>query len=88
MPAFDTLSEVIVYARDLERLFWFYTGVFGLSVVEGSPDEGFVRFETGSCNLCLHSGGEDVKPTRKNLVAIEERSIRQPARDLQIPAAC
>lgn len=59
MPAFDTLSEVIVYAQDLERLSSFYTGVFGLSVVEGSPDDGFVRFDTGSCNLCLHSGGED-----------------------------
>ena len=59
MPAFDTLSEVIVYARDLERLYSFYTGVFGLSVVAGSPDDGFVRFDTGSCNLCLHSGGED-----------------------------
>ena len=59
MPAFDTLSEVIVYARDLDRLSSFYAGVFGLSVVEGSPDDGFVRFDTGSCNLCLHSGGED-----------------------------
>ena len=59
MPTFDTLSEVIVYARDLERLSSFYTGVFGLSVVEGSPDDGFIRFDTGPCKLCLHSGGED-----------------------------
>ncbi|PSP47087.1 hypothetical protein BRC75_10745 [Halobacteriales archaeon QH_7_69_31] len=59
MPAFDTLSEVIVYARDLERLSSFYAGVFGLSVIEGSPDDGFVRFDTGPCNLCLHSGRWD-----------------------------
>jgi len=58
MPEFHTLSEVIIYARDLDSLSSFYNGVFGLSVVEGSPEEGFVRFDTGSCNLCLHEGGE------------------------------
>jgi len=31
---------------------------------------------------------QDVGPTRKNLTAVEDRSNRQPARGLQIPASC
>ena len=29
---------------------------------------------------------QDVRPTRKSLMAVEDRSNRQPACDLQIPA--
>lgn len=57
MPAFDTLSEVILYVEDMERMVSFYTDVFGLEVASGAPEHGFVAFDTGACRLCLHAGG-------------------------------
>lgn len=58
MPAFDTLSEVIVYVADMDRMVEFYTGVFDLEVASGAPEHGFVAFDTGECELCLHAGRE------------------------------
>jgi predicted enzyme related to lactoylglutathione lyase len=58
MVAFDTLSEVILYAQDIDRLTSFYADVFGLSFVDGAPEHGFVRFDTGECDLCLHAGAD------------------------------
>lgn len=57
MPDFDTLSEVIVYVQDVERMVSFYTDVFGLDIAAGDPEHGFVEFDTGTCSLCLHAGG-------------------------------
>ena len=59
MPAFDELIEVIVYAEDIDRLTAFYTDVLGLDMAEGDPEHGFVRFDTGGCDLCLHAGREE-----------------------------
>lgn len=58
MPDFDSLSELIVYVRDVERMVSFYTDVFGLEIVAGDPEHGFVKFDTGTCSLCLHAGGD------------------------------
>lgn len=59
MPEFDRLSEVIVYVDDVERMASFYGDVFGLSVSAGDPEHGFVKFDTGACELALHHGGEE-----------------------------
>ena len=56
MPTIDTLSEVIVYVQDMDRMASFYSDVFGLDIAEGAPEHGFVRFATGGCSLCLHTG--------------------------------
>jgi catechol 2,3-dioxygenase-like lactoylglutathione lyase family enzyme len=87
MPDFDRLSEVILYVQDIERMTSFYTDVFGLDIVAGDPDHGFVEFDTGSCSLCLHAGGdgdlgreapkfvfavEDIEAARSHL---EERDV-------------
>lgn len=59
MTDFDTLSEVIVYVEEMDRMASFYTDVFGLDVAAGDPEHGFVEFDTGTCSLCLHAGRED-----------------------------
>lgn len=58
MADFDTLTEVILYVQDFDRMLSFYTDVFGLDVRAGAPEHGFVRFDTGGCSLCLHAGSE------------------------------
>lgn len=55
---FDTLSELIIYVEDIERMTSFYREAFGLEVAAGDPDHGFVAFDTGECQLCLHAGRE------------------------------
>lgn len=56
MPAFDTISEVILYVEDVDRMTSFYREAFGLEVAAGGPEHGFVKFDTGECTLCLHAG--------------------------------
>jgi predicted enzyme related to lactoylglutathione lyase len=56
MPDFDTVSEIILFVEDMDRMFSFYTDVFELEVAAGDPDHGFVKFDTGTCDLCLHAG--------------------------------
>lgn len=58
MVEIDSLSEVIVYAQDVDRLTSFYAAIFDLSIAAGAPEHGFVRFDTGRCSLCLHEGGD------------------------------
>jgi len=58
MSAVGPISEVILYAADIDRLTAFYVDVLGLDVAAGSPDSGFVRFDAGRCDLCVHAGGE------------------------------
>lgn len=55
---FEQLSELILYVADIEQMASFYADVFGLEPIEGKPDHGFVKFDTGACHLCLHAGGE------------------------------
>jgi catechol 2,3-dioxygenase-like lactoylglutathione lyase family enzyme len=59
MSEFGTLSEVIVYVREMDRMASFYTDVLGLEIAAGDPEHGFVEFDTGTCSLCLHAGRED-----------------------------
>lgn len=58
MPTFDSLTEVIVYVEDMDRLFGFYTDAFGLDVVGGAPEHGFVKLDVGGTTLALHEGRE------------------------------
>lgn len=58
MSEFDTVTEIILYVQDIDRLTTFYTDVFGLDLKGGHPDHGFVKFDTGQCSLCLHEGGD------------------------------
>lgn len=58
MPTFDSLTEVIVYVEDMDRLFEFYTDAFGLDVVGGAPEHGFVKLDVGGTTLALHEGRE------------------------------
>lgn len=62
MPPLDDVSEVILYVADMDRMVEFYTDILGLSVARGAPDHGFVAFETGACELCLHAGAESAAP--------------------------
>lgn len=69
MPAFDTVSEVILYVEEMERLASFYGDVLGLDVLEGDPEHGFVKYDTGECALCLHAGRDgDVGPYAPKVV--------------------
>ena len=58
MTGFGALSEVILYVQDIDSVASFYTDVFGLEIESGDPEHGFVAFDTGTCSLCLHAGGE------------------------------
>jgi predicted enzyme related to lactoylglutathione lyase len=58
MPPIDRLSEVILYVEDMDRMVEFYTTAFDLEIAHGSPEDGFVAFDTGRCRLCLHAGRE------------------------------
>lgn len=59
MPEFGRLSEVIVFVNEMEPMVTFYEDVLGLTRIEGGPDDMFVRFETETCDLCLHGGRSD-----------------------------
>lgn len=56
MPTFDSLIEVIVYVEDMDQMFAFYTDAFGLDVVEGAPEHGFVKLDVDGTALALHEG--------------------------------
>lgn len=58
MPTFDSLIEVIVYVEDMDRMFALYTDAFGLDIVEGAPEHGFVKLDVGGTTLALHEGRE------------------------------
>lgn len=56
MATFGPVSEVIVYVEDMDRMVEFYQDAFDLEITGGDPEFGFVKFDTGSCDLCLHAG--------------------------------
>lgn len=58
MPTVNAVTEIILYVEDMDRMVSFYQDAFGLDISGGDPDHGFVRFETGACDLCLHAGRE------------------------------
>lgn len=58
MTDFDTISEIILYVQDMERMISFYEDAFDLEITGGHPDHGFVEFETSTCTLCLHAGSD------------------------------
>lgn len=56
MVVIETLSEVILYVEDMDEMVEFYTETIGLEIASGAPEHGFVAFDTGICQLCLHAG--------------------------------
>lgn len=56
------LMEVILYVGDMPEAVSFYRDRLGLRIAYPQCDdyrsEYWVVFETGSCKLCLHGGGE------------------------------
>jgi predicted enzyme related to lactoylglutathione lyase len=69
MSPVDTVTEVILYAEDMDRMVAFYRDVLGLDVASGAPEHGFVAFETGTCEFCLHAGRDgDVGPYAPTVV--------------------
>jgi len=62
MGCLKGLTEVILYVENMQEMVEFYRDAMGLAVAlpPGKSDfrrEDWVVFETGSCRLCLHSGG-------------------------------
>jgi len=88
MDRIGPLIEVIVYVADMDSQVRFYRDTLGLAVAypQDLPDYGeqmWVTFETGTCSLALHGGGqghqgadapkivfqvEDVSATRQALI--------------------
>jgi catechol 2,3-dioxygenase-like lactoylglutathione lyase family enzyme len=52
------LGQVMVFAKDLERLRRFYAGGFGLTAVEDAA--GWVRFAAGSAFFALHALPDEI----------------------------
>lgn len=56
------LMEVILYVDDMAAAVAFYRDVLGLPIAYPHCDdysqEHWVAFETGTCRLCLHGGGQ------------------------------
>jgi predicted enzyme related to lactoylglutathione lyase len=61
-PMVGDLMEVILYVGDMAQAVAFYRDRLGLRIDYPQRDdyrsEYWVVFETGSCKLCLHGGGE------------------------------
>jgi catechol 2,3-dioxygenase-like lactoylglutathione lyase family enzyme len=56
------LIEVILYVKDMNKMVQFYRDVLDLpltnTAVSDHGDENWVTFESGNCQLALHSGGK------------------------------
>jgi len=69
MSIVDTVTEVILYVEDMDRMVAFYSEVLGLDVASGAAEHGFVAFDTGTCEFCLHAGRDgDVGPYAPTVV--------------------
>lgn len=69
MASIETLSEVILYVQDMEKMVEFYTETIGLEIASGDAEHGFVAFDTGTCQLCLHAGRDgDLGPYAPKVV--------------------
>jgi len=49
----NRLAQVVLFAKDVDRLRSFYEGVLGLTMIEESP--GWCRLDAGGCVLALHA---------------------------------
>lgn len=62
MGCLEGLAEVILYVENMQEMVEFYRDAMGLRIkypphLSDFRKEEWVVFETGSCRLCLHSGG-------------------------------
>ncbi len=58
-----SLNEVILYVKDMNAQVKFYRDSLGLTIsypagLDNYSDQFWVTFETGTCTLALHGGGE------------------------------
>lgn len=63
MGCLQELAEVILYVENMQEMVEFYRDAMGLKVkypqhLSDFRREEWVMFETGMCDLCLHSGGK------------------------------
>ncbi len=51
------LGSIILFVKDMKAVSAFYRDVVGLQPAsdQAFPEHRFLRFDTGSCQLCLHS---------------------------------
>lgn len=62
-PLIGSLCEIILYVSDMNSQVGFYRDTLGLTIsypgdLADYSDQFWVTFETGSCVLALHGGGE------------------------------
>jgi predicted enzyme related to lactoylglutathione lyase len=63
MGCLKGLAEVILYVENMQEMVEFYRDAMGLSIKNPAKltdfrHEEWVEFQTGTCSLCLHSGGK------------------------------
>lgn len=51
------IGRIIVFSRDVPSLAKWYARVFGMKVLEASPDGSWADLGSGGCRLGLHGGG-------------------------------
>ena len=73
------LQRVILFVRDMKALTAFYRDVLGLSIQDGSPEQGWVEFDGGGCSLALHRGKPRKGATK---IAFWSRDVEQARREL------
>ena len=81
---FSHLCEVILYVEDMHAQVRFYRDVLGLrhhhpQGIDDFSGEYWVTFDTGSCTLALHGGGQ-LRPGFAQDCLSHRRPGRQPAR--------
>jgi catechol 2,3-dioxygenase-like lactoylglutathione lyase family enzyme len=47
------ISRVILFVDDIQKTTDFYENIIGLKILDDS-DKGFIIFDAGGCQLCLH----------------------------------
>ncbi|HWM88922.1 MAG TPA: VOC family protein [Kofleriaceae bacterium] len=54
------LTRIILFATDMPRMAAFYREALGLRLIEGSPEQGWVRLDAGGCEIALHAIPEPI----------------------------
>lgn len=84
---FGNLVEVVVYARDMQKMVQFYRDTLGLEVTypkkEDYSKEHWVTFATGECVLSLHSGGEQNKLENEPVFTFATQDIQSAKKILE-----
>ena len=80
------LMEVILYVNNMAEAVAFYRDRLGLTVVypvcPDYADEYWVVFETGTCKLCLHGGGQGNRDSDKPKIVFHVQDIHDARHEL------